>query len=298
MSSTLLAGRYQLENCLAIGGMGEVWRGWDQTLARPVAVKLMRDCYSQDPRSAARLRAEARCAGRLTHRGVVRVYDYGEDRRPFLVMELVEGLSLAQVLPGGPLEPHRALDLVAQVCWALDAAHSAGIVHGDIKPGNLLIGRDGDVKLTDFGVACPADDPAGCVEVVVGTAAYVAPERMTGQPATVAADLYSVGIVLFECLTATRPFSGTTVEVALAHQLQELPALPAAIPAGIAALLGALTAKDPGHRPRSAAAAGVQAAFLRDQLCGNDGQPVSEPRVSDPRGAPDPALMDLCLTRA
>ncbi len=283
MSASLLAERYQLESCLAIGGMGEVWRGWDLALARPVAIKLIRDCYSQVPGAAERFRAEARLAGRVNHRGVVRVYDYGEAGRPFLVTELVDGSSLALVLAGGALEPHLALDVIAQASWALDAAHREGILHQDIKTANLLVGRSGDIKLTDFGIACLADDQAGCAELVLGTAAYLAPERMMGQPASVASDLYSLGIVLFECLTGARPFSGTNIQVALAHQLRELPAVPTTVPAAAAQLLKELTSKDPGGRPSSAAAVGVQAAFLRDQLRARAAEPARLPTLIDSR---------------
>jgi serine/threonine protein kinase len=267
MSATLLAGRYRLESCIASGGMGQVWRGWDQALARPVAVKLIRDCWSGDPQAVARFRAEARYAGRVSHPGVVRVYDYGEAGQPFLVMELVEGWSLAQVLAGGALEPQRALDVIAQASWALDSAHRAGILHRDITPANLLIGRGGEVKLTDFGIACPDGSAAGeRAEIIAGTAAYLAPERMMGKPATAASDLYSLGIVLFECLTGMRPFTGTMMEIAMAHQLRDVPPLPVTIPPEASALLRALTAKDPHSRPLSAAAVGARAAFVRDHL--------------------------------
>ncbi len=219
MAVNVLAERYRLEACLAIGGMGQVWRGWDLALGRPVAIKLMNDRCASDPQAPARFKAEARHAGKLCHQGIAKVYDYCENDRPFLVMELVEGPSLAQLLTGGPLEPGRALDIIAQVAWALRAAHSAGIVHQDVKPANLVVSQDGLVKLTDFGIACRTGSvPVNWAGMISGTSAYLAPERLVGARATPASDLYSLGVVLHECLTGSRPFTGTAMEIALAHQ--------------------------------------------------------------------------------
>jgi serine/threonine-protein kinase len=154
---TELTGRYRLDELIAAGGMGEVWRGWDGVLGRPVAVKLLRPAYAGDEVTLARFRAEARHAGRLSHPGIAQVHDYAEatERSPaFLVMELVDGPSLAAVLASsGPLDPGRTADVIAQAAAALQAAHTAGVLHRDIKPGNLLMARDGQVKVTDFGIA-------------------------------------------------------------------------------------------------------------------------------------------------
>ena len=163
---TELAGRYHLEELIAAGGMGEVWRAVDQVLARPVAVKLLRPEYTHDAVTLARFRAEAQHAGLLNHPGIAQVYDYcdaGPQSPAYLVMELVDGPSLAVVLAGRPgpargLEPARAADVLAQAAAALDAAHAAGVLHRDVKPGNLLIGHDGQVKVTDFGIAHSARD--------------------------------------------------------------------------------------------------------------------------------------------
>jgi serine/threonine protein kinase len=152
-TTLVLAGRYQLEEPIAAGGAGEVWRGQDTVLARAVAVKLLRPEYVQHPEALARFRAEARHAAGLSHPGIAHVYDYGEDGQPFLVMELVEGPSLAGVLTSGPLDTWHSLDVVAQTATALAAAHSAGLVHRDIKPANLLIAPGGQIKITDFGIA-------------------------------------------------------------------------------------------------------------------------------------------------
>jgi serine/threonine-protein kinase len=263
----VLAGRYRLEACIAVGGMGQVWRGRDLALCRPVAIKLMNDRYASDPEAPARFKAEARYAGRLCHRGVAKVYDFCENDRPFLVMELVRGPSLAQVLGGGPLQPGRALDVIAQVAWALQAAHSAGIVHQDVKPANLVVDPDGLVKLTDFGIACRSGSvPVNWAGMISGTSAYLAPERLAGGRAIPASDLYSLGVVLYECLSGARPFTGTALEIALAHQLREPPPLPASIPMAVTRLVADLMSKDSRGRPGNAASVAVRAARLRDQL--------------------------------
>ena len=265
--ATVLAGRYRLESLIAAGGVGEVWRGRDEVLGRAVAVKLLRAEYASHPETLARFRAEARHAAAVTHPGVAQVYDYGEDGRPYLVMELVEGPSLAEVLAGGPLPAARAVDVVAQAAAGLAAAHAAGLVHRDIKPGNLLLGPGGVVKVTDFGIAHAAGSaPVTRAGTLVGTPAYLAPERAAGKPATPVSDLYSLGIVCYECLTGAPPFTGTAIEVALAHQHRPLPPLPPSVPADVAALVTRLTAKDPEERPASAAEAAGQAGRLSAAL--------------------------------
>ena len=268
-STTLvLAGRYRLEERIAAGGAGEVWRGRDKVLARAVAVKLLRPEYAEHPETLARFRAEARHAAGVSHPGIAQVYDYGEDRQPFLVMELVEGPSLAAVLLArGPLDASTVMDLAAQTATALGAAHAAGLVHRDIKPGNLLLDPGGRVKITDFGIAHAAGSaPLTRTGTLIGTPAYLAPERVAGKPATPASDLYSLGIVCYECLTGGPPFTGTPVEVALAHQHGQPPALPPQVPAEVAALVTSLTAKDPQARPATAADAAGWAARVRDAL--------------------------------
>src|SRR5215472_13211212 len=241
----LLAGRYRLGEPLASGGAGQVWRAVDLVLERPVAVKLLRPEAAVEPEARARLRAEARSASRLSHPGVAQVYDYGESRSPdvpFLVMELVDGPSLARVLAGGTLDPGQTMDLIAQVGAGLHAAHGAGLVHRDIKPANLLITADGQVKITDFGIAhVVAGVPVTGAGVLVGTPAYLAPERAAGGPATPASDLYSLGVVGYHCLTGQPPFRGMPVEVAAAHQHRPLPLLPPSVPAGVAAFVAELT---------------------------------------------------------
>jgi serine/threonine-protein kinase len=203
----VLGGRYQLDGRIAAGGMGEVWRATDLVLGRAVAVKLLRSGGAGSEQDLARFRAEARHAGSLSHPGIARVYDYREadpPHPPCLVMELIDGPSLAALLADGPVDAARTMGLIAQAAAALSAAHAAGLVHRDIKPGNLLVGQDGEVKITDFGIA----HAAGSVTLtgpgtLSGTPAYLAPERAAGEPATPAADLYALGIVAYQCLTGS-----------------------------------------------------------------------------------------------
>src|SRR6266700_3758159 len=170
-----------------------------------------------------------------------------------LVLELVHGPSLTQVLAGGPLAPARVLDVVAQVAAGLAAAHAAGVMHRDIKPGNLLVDPDGRVKITDFGIASAAGSaPLTRTGTVLGTPAYLAPERLAGASAGPASDLYALGMVAYQCLAGALPFTGTAVEVALAHHDRPLPPLPATVPWHVAALVDDLTATDPAARPGNA----------------------------------------------
>jgi len=270
-TSFIVAGRYRLDGRIAAGGAGEVWRASDLVLARPVAVKLLRPEYAQHPQTLARFRAEARHASSVSHPGIAQVYDYGEDgaESPYLVMELVDGPSLAGVLAAGPLDPAFAMDVLAQAAAGLQAAHAAGLVHRDIKPANLLVGPAGQVKITDFGIAYAAGSaPITRTGTVIGTPAYLAPERAAGGPATPASDLYSLGVVGYECLTGAPPFSGLPVEVATAHRNGALPALPPAVPLAVAGLITELTAKDPADRPATAGEVASRAGVLRDALAG------------------------------
>src|SRR3984885_631330 len=212
MGMSLLAGRYELDARIGVGGYGEVWRGRDSVLARPVAIKLLQAEHTVQPEAMMRFRAEARHAGALSHPCIAHVYDYCEPDPPdppFLVMELVDGLSLADLLTRGPLDVARAMDVIGQAAAGLSAAHQAGLVHRDIKPGNLLISRSGPVKITDFGIAQPqvppSSGPVTMTGMVLGTAGYMAPERVEGNQATVASDLYALGVVAHECLAGLLP---------------------------------------------------------------------------------------------
>jgi serine/threonine protein kinase len=252
----LLEGRYRLDDRIAVGGMGEVWRATDLVLERPVAVKLLQPGYTEHKENLVRFRAEARHMSSLSHPGIAQIYDYREadpPYPPFLVMELVNGPSLARLLDQGPLGPARTMGLIAQAAMALQAAHAAGLVHRDIKPGNLLVSQDKQVKITDFGIASVAGSTSMTRPgMLIGTAAYLAPERIMGEPATPATDLYALGIVAYQCLTGRLPFEGKPLAVALAHQEKPLPPLPPWVPAEVAALVADLTAKDPRARPASA----------------------------------------------
>jgi len=271
-SRPLLAGRYRLESQIAAGGVGEVWRAEDTVLTRAVAVKLLRAEFAAQAETLTRFRAEARHAGALSHPAIARVYDYGDPVPPhpaFLVMELVDGPSLAAILTAGPLGAAHTMDVVAQVASGLQAAHAAGLVHRDIKPGNLLLAADGQVKITDFGIAHVAGSaPVTSTGIVMGTPAYIAPERVSGASATPASDLYSLGVVAYECLAGAPPFTGKPLQVAVAHRDLPLPPFSHAVPAEVARLVGELTAKDPAARPASAAEAATRADRVREDLAG------------------------------
>jgi len=238
--------------------MGQVWRAADEVLGRPVAVKLLRPEYAEHPETLERFRSEARHAGALSHPHIARVYDYGHgydrgDARPFrdpyLVLEYVDGPSLAELIERGPLEASLTRDIIAQAADGLAAAHQARLVHRDIKPGNLLLTSDGRVKVTDFGIAHAAGTaPITAPGIVMGTALYMAPERIAGGPGTPASDLYSLGVVMYECLSGRPPFHGTSAEVMAAHLHLPLPPLPERVPEPLAGLVAKLTAKDPSYR--------------------------------------------------
>jgi serine/threonine-protein kinase len=265
-----LGGRYELDQRIGTGAYGEVWRAADLVLARQVAVKLLYAGFADHPETLSRFRAEGRYAGRLCHENITRVYDYGEPdgtHPPFLVIELIDGPSLAGLLRDGALGQARTARIIAQTAAGLDAAHRAGLIHRDIKPANLLIGPGGTIKITDFGVAAAVGSaPVTQTNLIVGTPGYLAPERVAGSRATPAADLYALGIVGYECLSGRPPFGGSALQVAMAHREQPLPPLPASVPPELAALVRDLTAKDPGSRPGNAAEVSRRAGQLADRL--------------------------------
>jgi len=263
----LLGDRYQLTDCIGVGGMGEVWRATDLVLGRAVAVKLLLSGGAGSEEDRMRFRAEARHAGSLSHSGIAQVYDYREQDPPdpsYLVMELVDGPSLAALLDEGPLDAARTMGLIAEAAAALQAAHAAGLVHRDIKPGNLLVNQDGAVKITDFGIAHAAGSASlTSPGMLIGTPAYLAPERAAGAPATPETDLYALGIVAYQCLTGRLPFDGEPLAIALAHLERPVPPLPPHVPSGVAALVADLTAKNPRARPASAGEVANRAERLR-----------------------------------
>ena len=260
-------GRYQLGSRIAIGGMGEVWQATDLVIERTVAIKILKEEYTGDPGFLERFRAEARHAALVNHEGIANVYDYGEeDGSAFLVMELVPGEALSALIERDRALPvDRVLDIVAQTAAALHAAHSAGLVHRDIKPGNLLITPDGRVKITDFGIARIADQvPLTATGQVMGTVQYLSPEQASGKPASPATDVYSLGIVAYEALAGKRPFTGESqVAIAMAQINDTAPELPPSIPEPVRNLVTACIAKNPKDRPASAAHLARAAQFLR-----------------------------------
>ncbi|MCU1612758.1 MAG: serine/threonine protein kinase [Frankiales bacterium] len=279
-----LAGRYELLALLATGGMGQVWRARDVVLGRPVAVKVLRSEYTGDPTFLARFRAEAQHTARLTHRNIATLYDYGEvaagegaeEHLAYLVMELVEGEPLSTLLARERrLSVPATLDLLHQTASALAAAHAAGVIHRDVKPGNVLMGSDGVVKITDFGIAWSASDvPLTQTGQVVGTAHYLSPEQADGGKASPASDVYALGMIGYECLAGRRAFDGdNAVQIAL-RQIKEMPQpLPADVPVPVRSLIGRALLKDPDERF-------TDGAEFRDAVAA----------VLDGRGLPPPPL--------
>jgi eukaryotic-like serine/threonine-protein kinase len=265
-AGNLLAGRYQLHEPIGTGWFSEVWRATDAALSRPVAVKLLHPAYAQQAETLARFRAEALNAAALWHENIAHIYDYdelAEGPQPYLVMELVDGPSLAGVLVGGSLDAVRTMDVVAQAAAGLRAAHARGLVHRDIKPGNLLLASDGTVKITDWGISHPIDSAPS---TVTGMVEYLAPEGTAGFQCAPAGDLYALGVVAYECLAGAPPFAGEPPDVARAHREHPVPPLPGSVPAEVSALVMRLVAKDRARRPGSAAEVAQQAARLRRDL--------------------------------
>jgi serine/threonine protein kinase len=252
----LYGGRYKLISRIAIGGMGEVWQAHDEVILRDVAIKILKPEYLGDPGFLERFRTEARHAAKVNHDGIANVYDYGEDSgSAFLVMELVPGDSLARILERDKSLPtDKVLDIVAQTARALYAAHEEGMVHRDVKPGNLLITPDGHVKITDFGIARVADQVSlTATGQVMGTVQYLAPEQATGKPASPATDIYSLGIVAYEALAGKRPFTGESqMAIAMAQINETPPPLPSNIDQRVQNLILGCLAKKPNQRPESA----------------------------------------------
>ncbi|MBT2587006.1 protein kinase domain-containing protein [Arthrobacter sp. ISL-95] len=267
-SGITLGGRFQLTSRIAIGGMGEVWKAKDQILGRIVAIKVLKEEYTGDPGFLQRFRAEARHTALLNHVGIANVFDYGEEAgSAYLVMELVPGHPLSGILEREQvLSPDMTLSIISQTARALAVAHAQGLVHRDIKPGNLLITPDNRVKVTDFGIARLADQvPLTQTGQVMGTAQYLAPEQATGQTATGSSDIYSLGVIGYECLTGHRPFSGESqIAIALAQVNDAPPPLPETLPTPVRALLMSMLAKDPKNRPANAIKLAEAAEAIRN----------------------------------
>ena len=260
---TIIGGRYTIESLIATGGMGQVWMANDTVLDRKVAIKILKAEFSADRNFLTRFREEARTTARLNHPNIVSVYDYGEfqdadggDPIAYLVMELVHAESLSHALGRlTTLTVAQTLDMLSQTAQGLSAAHEEGIIHRDVKPGNILITPRGRVKISDFGIAKAVDSvPITRTGTVMGTAQYISPEQAVGKDATSASDTYSLGIVGYEALCGKRPFDGEgSVSAAMAHVTASPNPLPNSIPANVRDLIAIALRKDPAARYKDGA---------------------------------------------
>ncbi|SDT77149.1 serine/threonine-protein kinase [Actinoplanes derwentensis] len=254
-----LGGRYRLISELGRGGMAVVWRAQDEVLDRPVAVKVLAGRFVGDPRFRARILHEARASATLSHPNIAQIYDFGESGEvPYVVMELINGPTLAQRVAQGRIPPRTIFRICGEVATALSVAHEDGLVHRDIKLANIMVTGSG-AKVVDFGIAAVAG-PASPDDVLFGTPAYLAPERLTGGPVEPASDVYALGVLLYRLLAGVAPWSAeTTTQMLKAHVYQEprpLPELPG-VPPEVAGLVGRCLAKDPANRPDAAEVAGL-----------------------------------------
>jgi serine/threonine protein kinase len=268
LTETLTAGRYRVERELGRGGMATVFLARDEELRRPVALKVLAEHLAGDDTFRARFIQEAKLAGRLSHPNVVQVYDAGEaNEQPFIVMEYVSGKTLADC---GRLALERVVALGAQACAGLQHAHEAGLVHRDVKPGNLLLRDDGILKIADFGIARAAEATRHTqIGTLLGTAAYLAPEQIAGEDATTASDVYSLGAVLYELLTGRPPFSFDSLAELAAKQadgvITPVGDLARAVPAELEAAVMHALARHPRFRPTSAAELGQELGGSAEQ---------------------------------
>jgi serine/threonine protein kinase len=287
-TTTTLGGRYQLVRRVGAGGMGSVWEAEDTVLKRRVAVKILPPYLCGNESVAARFQREAQAAGRLTHPNVAQVFDYGEDGGcPYIVLELVPGSTLRQVLDArGRLPAADAAEVGAQIADALAAAHAEGIVHRDVKPGNVMVAPDGRVKVMDFGIADAVwFEPITDTGTIMATARYISPEQATGGGATSASDVYSLGVVLYEALAGRLPFEAESpFAIAHAHAYDPPPPLgrvAAGVPRPIVAAVEAAMRKEPRERPRAV----ELAAALRTPL---DDATALLPGIATTTGVPRP----------
>ncbi|GIE76225.1 putative serine/threonine-protein kinase PknA [Actinoplanes philippinensis] len=261
-AGSLLDNRYRLDDRVATGGMGDVWRGTDVVLGRTVAVKVLRTAMLEDPEFAARFYGEARMMAAFRHPGVVEVYDYasdgdyeGPEKVAYLVMAFVEGDPLSSRVKEGPIGVAETMAIVAQAADALHAAHENGIVHRDVKPGNLIVKPTGAVILVDFGVArSTAMTSVTGLNAIVGTALYMAPEQVAKGNLTPATDIYALGAVAYHCIAGRPPFDGdNALQVALRHLEDDPDPLPDHVPYEVRELIARAMAKQPADRFQSAA---------------------------------------------
>lgn len=281
--------RYRLDTQIAHGGMGEVWKAWDTVLHRTVAVKVLRSDVLADHQHLARLRAEARNSADLAHPNIAALFDYyEEDGAGFIIMEYVPNESLAQIYKReGRMDPARLLAILSQVARGLYVAHERGVIHRDVKPANIMVAPNGQVKITDFGVSYSTNQaPITAAGMVVGTAQYISPEQAQGKKATPQSDIYSLGVVAYEGLAGHRPFTGATpVDIAAAQVNDPVPPLPADTDPQLAAYVMRMLAKDPAQRPRTALDVSHTFSQIEKRLV--DASTGTFPAV--PGGAPVPA---------
>lgn len=253
----VLVERYRFIERIAVGGMGEVWLAHDEKKQRDVAIKVLREEFTGEAGFVNRFRAEARATAGLSHPGIAQTYAYGEQSgSAYIVMELVVAEPLSETLEREKkIAPEFTINILTQAARALHAAHQGGVVHRDVKPGNILVDQNGRVKLTDFGIARAVGQPAMTeVGMVMGTAQYLSPEQVNGKPATAASDLYALGIVAYEMLVGNRPFTGTTpLQIAIRHVEEAVPPLSLDVPKPLAELVMRTLDKDASKRPASAA---------------------------------------------
>lgn len=290
----VLVDRYRLDELLASGGMADVWSATDLVLGRSVAVKLISPVLLAQPGFAQRFRAEAQIMASLRHPGIVSVYDYGQANVPngdaaFLVMELVDGVPLSErITAEGRLDADEAMSVVAYAAEALDAAHSAGVVHRDVKPGNLMLRSDGSVTVVDFGVATTAGAASLTgPEEVLGTALYMAPEQVSKRDRSASIDIYALGVVAYECLAGAPPFAGeNALAVAMRHVHDDPKPLPADVPAAARGVVQRAMAKDPARRFPTAAALAAAARMASAAPT----EIIARPAGDDGAGETSPAL--------
>ncbi|NLJ54461.1 MAG: protein kinase [Intrasporangiaceae bacterium] len=295
----VLGDRYRLEDFVASGGMGDVWKAVDDVLGRVVAVKIMRPDSSNEEVFAQRFKEEALLTAGLSHHNIATLFDYGvHENISYLVMEFVEGVPLStSVRERGAFDHAGVRSIIGQMAQALHAAHEAGVVHRDVKPANVLLTEEGVVKLTDFGIARAAAS-SGLTKTgeMLGTPHYLSPEQALGRSATAASDLYALGVVAHELLTGRRPFDlDTPVATALAHITEPMPTLPSSVPTDLLEIIAKCLAKDPADRPDSAReiAAALGIPLVEVSIPQSSGQSGSSGEQR--RAGPEAKLIDAML---
>jgi non-specific serine/threonine protein kinase/serine/threonine-protein kinase len=286
--AALVDQRYRLSSLIGKGGMGEIWVATDTRLRRDVAVKLLRGDLAGDPSLRRRFEQEARLAAQVGHHNIVTIFDVGEDGGvPYIVMERLPGRTLADAIAAGPLDEATVRRVASQVLDALQAAHAAGVLHRDIKPSNVLLAADGTAKVADFGIAKAVEAAdVTLTGTVLGTPAYLAPERIHGARATESADIYAVGVLMYEMLTGSKPFEAATpfalYEAISGDSVSPITELRSDVSQGIAAIVATAMARDPGKRFRSAAA--MRDALMTSRHAALDpATAATEPAIRPPR---------------